>query len=77
MPEERILKVYSEGNFRNYVARIIWINAHDKSRQFYRQDNEKIELSYIDDNNTHILEAAMQAFWKRGGYKLSSLLTQG
>lgn len=33
-------------------------------------------FSYQDQNNIHILEAAIRAFWKRGGHKLSSLLEQ-
>jgi hypothetical protein len=32
------------------------------------------DLSYLEIDNVHILEAAMQAFWKKGGRTLSSLL---
>jgi len=41
-----------------------------------KDENKKatVELSYLDDNNAHILEAAIQAFWKKGGPRLSGLL---
>jgi hypothetical protein len=35
-----------------------------------------VSLSYQDDDNTHILEAAIRMFWKRGGDRLSSLLEE-
>jgi hypothetical protein len=31
-------------------------------------------VSYQDEDNIHILEAALRMFWKRGGDRLSSLL---
>ncbi len=40
-------------------------------------DKKLVEgFSYQDQNNIHILEAAIRAFWKKGGHKLSSLLEQ-
>jgi hypothetical protein len=39
--------------------------------------NAHAELSYLDVDNVHILEWAIQALWKKGGPTLSSLLRGG
>lgn len=41
-----------------------------------KKDEKKLAaaFSYQDDNNIHVLEAAIRAFWKRAGDRLSSLL---
>lgn len=43
-----------------------------------KKEDKKIaaSLSYQDEDNIHILEAAIRMFWKRGGNRLSSLLMQ-
>ncbi len=42
----------------------------------YKQEDRKVAaaFSYQDEDNIHILEAALRMFWKRGGNGLSSLL---
>lgn len=42
-----------------------------------KEDNRKIsvELEYQSMDNIHVLEAAISSFWKKGGAKLSSLLS--
>lgn len=39
-----------------------------------KEEEFNAAFSYLDDDNTHVLEAAIRAFWKNGGRKLSSLL---
>ncbi len=41
-----------------------------------KRDEKKVSesFSYQDEDNIHILEAMMRAFWKRGGSRLSKLL---
>ena len=42
-----------------------------------REDRKlKASFSYQDEDNIHILEAAIRMFWKRGGYRLSDLLKE-
>jgi hypothetical protein len=42
-----------------------------------KKNNRKVseELSYLEIDNVHILEAAIRMFWKKGGNKISSLLS--
>jgi hypothetical protein len=42
-----------------------------------KKDDKKfaVELSYQDHNNIHIVEAAMRAYWKCGGGRLSGILS--
>lgn len=44
-----------------------------------KKGNQKfsVTLSYQDEKNTHVLEAMLRAFWKRGGERMSSLLVEG
>jgi hypothetical protein len=41
-----------------------------------KKDEKKLEavLSYQEEDNIHVIEAAIRMFWKRGGDRLSSLL---
>lgn len=39
MNEEKLIKLHASGGLRMYVARIIYINAYDKTRPFLRQLN--------------------------------------
>ena len=32
-----------------------------------------VEFSYIEEDNIHILEAAIRMFWKKGGNRLSCI----
>jgi hypothetical protein len=41
-----------------------------------KKDDKKVTaaFSYLEEDNIHVLEAAIRMFWKRGGDRLSSLL---
>lgn len=43
-----------------------------------KKEDKKVaaDFSYQDEDNIHVLEAAIRMFWKRGGDRLSSLLGQ-
>jgi hypothetical protein len=41
-----------------------------------REEKLFVELSYQDEDNVHVLEAAIRALWKRGGDRLSNLLVE-
>ena len=39
-----------------------------------RRQEADVEFSYQDEDNIHVLEAAIRMFWERSGDRLSSLL---
>ena len=43
-----------------------------------KKDEKKVlvQLGYQEDDNVHILEAAMRVFWKSAGSRISDLLTE-
>lgn len=73
---EKKRNIFSSGNL--VFCRWNELKTWNASGNFYieKKDDDKVSvvLSYQDDDNTHILEAAIRAFWKRPGEKLSSLL---
>jgi len=64
----------NERMFFGWHDLVIW----NGDGNFYigKKDNKKFKvgLSYLEDDNVHVLEAAIRAFWKSGGNRISSLI---
>ena len=64
----------NEKVFCDWSELVIW-NAAGSFAIGKKEDKDLIAAgSYQDDDNIHVIEAAIRMFWKRGGSKLSSLL---
>ncbi len=55
---------------------VIWNGAGTFAIGKKGDKKASIELSYQDDDNVHVLEAALRMFWKRASSRLSNLLQQ-
>lgn len=70
-------KLFSANERRHYTWSELLIGSGGGVFCIWRKDDKKttVELSYQDDDNVHILESAIRMFWKRGGSKLSDIIS--
>ena len=75
--EKRKLFGDNEKSYARWADMVIWNGAGTFAIGKKGDKKASIELSYQEDDNAHVLEAAIRMFWKRGGSRLSDLLQQG
>jgi len=73
--EQRKLFGKNERKYCPWSELVIWNGAGTFG--ISQKDNRKmsVELSYLEDDNAHILESAIRLLWDRGGSTLSSVLS--
>ena len=62
--------------FCRWSELVIWNGAGAFCIEKKEDRKLKTSFSYQDEDNIHVLEAAIRMFWKRGGNKLSTLLDE-